>query len=236
MKARDVMTPDVITVKPDEQVMHAVRLMLQKRISKLPVLDGSGTLVGIVTEGDLLRRSELGTQRRRPRWIEFFVGPGKLAEEYVHSSGRKVEEVMTTTVHTIAEDTSLEEIVQLMERNRVKRMPVERSGKLVEIVTRANLMRALASVSHEIAPASSDDNAIRERVVAELKSQSWAPVAMVDVIVRKGVVTLSGVLTDPRQREALKVAAENVPGVTKVVDHLVWVEPLSGAYVEAPGQ
>ena len=213
MKVRDVMTSDVVSVGPEASIDEAVQLMLQRRISGLPVIDHAGELVGVVTEGDFLRRAETGTQRQRSRWIEFFTGPGKLASEYVQTSGRKVHQVMTTDVQTATEDTALEEIVRLMERRRIKRVPILRGKKLVGIVSRANLLRALANVAREIPPPRPEDATIRERLLAELKKQNWAPVGTIDAIVRGGVVTLSGLLTDERQREALLVAAQNIPGV-----------------------
>ena len=228
MNASDVMTRDVISVTPDSSIMHAARLMVLKRISGLPVIDEAGNLVGIITEGDFLRRAEIGTQRHRARWIEFLVGPGKLADEYVHSSGRKVQEVMSPEVYTVSEDSSLEEVVALMERRRVKRLPVMRKTRVVGIITRASLIRALLNVSRDVKPLSAGDKSIRENLRAELKKQPWAPFALIDVFVRDGVVTLSGAVTDEREREALRVAAENIPGVKKVVDELVWVEPISG--------
>jgi len=123
MKAKDVMTPHVLSVAPDASISAAARLMLQNRISGLPVIDGSGNLVGMVTEGDFLRRAEIGTQRRRARWIEFLIGPGRLADEYSRSSGRSVSDVMTRDVHTASIDASLDDIVRIMERHRVKRVP-----------------------------------------------------------------------------------------------------------------
>jgi CBS domain-containing protein len=235
MNAKDVMTPSVLSVAPDASVAAAVRLMLQNKISGLPVIDGSGKLVGIVTEGDFLRRTEIGTQRQRARWIEFFIGPGRLADEYSHSAGRTISDVMTQDVHTVEADTPLEQIVRMMERHHIKRVPVVEGAKVVGIVTRANLLRALASVADEIAPPAAGDNAIREQIFAELKRQTWAPVARIDVTVRNGVVQLSGTLTDERQRQALRILAENTPGVTKVQDHLVWIEPETGMYIEGQG-
>jgi CBS domain-containing protein len=236
MNVSDIMTADVLSVPPDESVVTAAQLMLQKRISGLPVIDNGGKLIGIVTEGDFLRRSETGTRRQRPRWIEFFMGPGRLADEYVRLSGRKVSDVMTHEVQTVAPDAPLEQIVGLMERHRIKRVPVVDNGKVVGIVTRANLLHAVASFAQEIAPLSPEDSAIRERLLAALKDQPWAPVTAVHVTVRNGVVQLSGVITDERQRQALRVAAENIPGVKNVEDTIVWVEPVSGMFVEAPGQ
>jgi CBS-domain-containing membrane protein len=234
MKASDVMTPNVVAVSPDASVVTAAELMLQKRISGVPVINGDGNLVGIVTEGDFLRRAETDTGRRRPRWIEFFMGPGRLADEYVHLSGRKVSDVMTHEVQTVPPDATLEQVVSLMERHNIKRLPVVDNGKVVGIVTRANLLHAVLSVANEIAPLSEGDAAIREEVLAAIKDQPWAPITAIDVTVRNGVVRLSGVITDERQRQALRVAAENISGVKEVEDNVVWVEPVSGLVVEAP--
>ena len=232
MKASDVMTRNVVSIAPDSSILSAVRLMLQHRISGLPVIDGSGALVGILTEGDFLRRAETGTQHKRARWIEFLLGPGKLASEYVHTSGRTVDEVMTPDVRTVTEDTPLEKVVHLMERHRVKRLPVLRGTRVVGIVTRANLVRAVAGLALEARPASADDVAIRERLMADLGKQAWAPLGLVDVAVKDGIVTFTGALTDERQRLALRVAAENVSGVKKVQDHLIWIEPNTGIVME----
>ena len=234
MRAADVMTLEPISIAPDASIIEAIRVMLQRRFSGIPVVDKNGSLVGIVTEGDLLRRTETGTQRKRPRWIEFFIGPGRLATEYVHSTGRKVEEVMSSNVHTVTEDTPLDEIVELMERHQIKRLPVVRDTKLVGIVTRANLLRALASLSGEAKPATGDDASIRARIYTELEKQPWAPVNLVDIVVRGGVVHLWGVLLDERQREAIHVAVENTSGVKSIEDHLVWVEPMSGIAIPMP--
>jgi CBS-domain-containing membrane protein len=229
MKVHDVMTWGAITVEPDASVARAVRLMLQNKISGLPVLDGEGQLVGMVTEGDFLRRGELGTQRQRPRWLEFLLGPGRLAAEYVRSSGQKVGEVMTIEPWTVTLETPLDEVVRLMERHRIKRLPVVQDGKLVGIVSRANLLHALASVAHEVKAPAGDDATIREQILAECAKQAWA--THVNVVVRDGVVGLWGVITDERERQAFIVAAENVPGVKAVHDHLAWIEPTSGMVV-----
>src|SRR5215469_16028602 len=228
MRAVDVMTVDPVSISPDDSIVEAIRLMLQRKFSGLPVVDSTGALVGIVTEGDLLRRTETGTQRKRPRWIEFLMGPGRLATEYVQTSGRKVSDVMTPEARTVVEDTPLEKVVHLMERHQINRVLVVRDGKLVGIVTRANLLHALASVIAEAKPGPTSDASIRERVYAELKAQRWAPVGLVNVVVRNGVVRLSGTLLDERQRGAIRAAAENIPGVKAVEDHLVWVDPVSG--------
>jgi CBS domain-containing protein len=226
MKVKDVMTTKVICIGADEPVLKAARLMLQNRISGLPVLDKEGELLGIVTEGDFLRRGELGTQRQRPKWLEFVLGPGKLAAEYVHTSGRKVEEIMTPDPRTIREDDSLETVVETMERHHVKRLPVTRGGRMVGIVSRANLMHALASVTRDRTAPNGGDVALRNNVLTAIAKLNWAP--HVNVIVKDGVAELHGIITDDRERQGLIVAVENVAGVKQVHDHLVWVEPMSG--------
>jgi len=233
MRAADVMTPDPVCISPDASITDAVRLMLERKFSGLPVVDARGSLVGIVTEGDLLRRIETGTQRKRPRLIEFLMGPGRLASEYVQTSGRKVDDVMTAEVRTVTEDAPLEEIVHLMERHQINRLLVVREGKLVGIVTRANLLHALATVAPETKPGPTSDTSIRERLYAELKAQPWAPLGLINVVVRNGVVHLSGTLLDERHRAAIRVAAERIPGVKAVEDHLVWIDPVSGMVMPA---
>ena len=232
MKAKDVMTRKVISVAPEASVLEAARLMLQHHVSGLPVLDKSGGLVGILSEGDFLRRRETKTERRRARWLEFLLGPGRIAADYVHSHGSKVAEVMTPDVKTIGEETALEDIVQTMEKNHIKRMPVMRGGKLVGIVTRSDLMHAMVSLARVAPAAPKSDAAIREQLLVEIQKQEWAPIATASVVVRDGVVELWGMIVDERQRDALKVAAENIPGVKAVKDHLVWIEPTSGITIE----
>jgi CBS-domain-containing membrane protein len=232
MKVRDVMTLPVVSIDSEAPISLAIRLMLQKKISGLPVVDAAGNLVGVVTEGDFLRRAETGTQFTPPRWLEFLMGPGPMARDYVKAHGRTVSEVMTRDAKTVDEDTQLNDVVALMERNHIKRVPVLRGKKLVGIVTRANLLRALVSALHAAPPTCNGDVAIREKILRELNGETWTPVATVDAIVRNGVVTLSGYVLDERQRVALKVLVENVPGVKTVRDELVWIDPMSGVTIE----
>jgi len=227
MQVRDVMTRNVISIAADETVLKAARMMLQNEISGLPVVDTAGNLVGVVTEGDFLRRSEIGTQRRRPKWLEFMVGPGRLAGDYVRASGRKIEEVMTCDPLTVTEDDPLETVVDLMERRHIKRLPVLRDGKMVGIISRANLMHAVVSLARNTPAPAGSDAAIRDRILAALSKERWAP--RVDAVVKDGVAELWGTILDERERQACIVVAENVAGVKQVHDHLVWVEPMSGA-------
>jgi CBS domain-containing protein len=235
MKAGDIMTANPVCIGPEASVMQAVQLMLQRRISGLPVTNETGDIVGIVTEGDLLRRVEIGTARRRPRWIQFLVGAGRLADEYTHACGRKVSEVMNAPVRTVDVDALLDQVVHVMERNRINRLPVTRQGKLAGIVSRSNLLRALATLTRETKPSPVGDSAIRQQLQDELKKELWAPVAVVDVVVRNGIVHLWGSIFDERQRQGIRVAAENTPGVKAVVDHLLWIDPTSGMLILPSG-
>jgi len=228
------MTRQIVSVAPEASILDMAQLMLKYRISGLPVIDGNGNLVGIVTEGDCLRRTETGTERQRPRWLEFLTGRGRLADEYVHTHGGKVWEVMTHDPMTVTEDTPLYEVVHLMETRRVKRIPVLRGRKTVGIVSRADLLHALASTAQEIAPSATDDTAIRNHVLAELARQPWAPSNLINVTVRDGIVDLWGVVLAAHEREAAIVAAENAAGVKAVRSHLAWVEPMSGMVFDDP--
>ncbi len=232
MKAEDIMTRRVISVGPDATIFEAVRLMLQHRISGLPVVDASGNLIGMVTEGDFLRRAEIGTERHRPRWLEFVLGPGRGAAEYTHSHSRRVDEIMSTEPYSVSEDAPVEEIVSLMERRRIKRVPVTRDARVVGIVSRANLVRAMLPLARVAQQPAQSDTDIRKQIQAELERQKWAPVALVTATVKDGVVDLCGTILDERDRVALRVLAESIPGVKAVHEHLAFVEPMSGVVID----
>lgn len=233
MRAHQIMTRQILSVTPDTPVLEAANTMLQQHISGLPVIDKSGKLVGIVSEGDFIRRAEIGTGRKRGRWLKFLIGPGKSASEFVHEQGRKVSEIMTPEPYTVTEDTPLEDIVQLMEKKNVKRLPVMRGDAIVGIVTRSNLLQAVAGLARDVPDPTADDDHIRNRIIASIEKSDWHPYGL-NVVVRDGIVHLSGVITDDRSRQASIVAAENVPGVRTVHDHLCWVDPMSGMYVSSP--
>jgi CBS domain-containing protein len=229
------MTQKVISVDPDDTILRAIRLMLQNKIGGLPVVDTSGQLVGIVTEADFLRRGETETRNHPPRWIEFLMGVGPLAAEYAQSNGRKVREVMTSDVRTVTEDASLEDVVNLMEKYHVKRVPVLREKKIVGIVSRANIVRAVAAIGRQAGRGgvAGDDAQIRRQLLELLEKQRWAPIGTMNVEVSNGVVIFTGTIYDDRQRDALRVAAENIPGIKQVIDEMVWIDPGSG-YVGDP--
>jgi len=212
---------------------HPIRRRVRRRYpDELPVADGKTRLVGILTEGDLLRRSELGTAGQRSRWLDLLMS-GRLASEYVRTHTRRVSEIMTRDVVSVAEDTPLTEVVRLMERHRIKRVPVLRDGALIGIVSRADLLRAIQRLLVAEPKTAASDETIRRHVLDELAQAPWAPHGLT-VDVANGVVTLDGVILDEQKRRALRVAAENVPGVKAVVDHIVWVEPVTGWVIEGP--
>jgi CBS domain-containing protein len=232
MKASEVMTRDVLTVGPQTAVAEAIRLMLDNNVSGLPVLADNGKVVGILTEGDLLRRSETGTERHRPRWLEILMGPGRMAGEYIRTHGRRVEEIMTTDLISVAPDTPLDEVVSLMERRRIKRVPVLDDDALLGIVSRADLLRSLLQALEAPHNEALGDDEILEQILAELAKAAWVPRDGLSITVQNGVVDLNGVILEEKEREALRVVAENAPGVRAVEDHLVWIEPVSGTVIE----
>jgi CBS domain-containing protein len=230
MLAQDIMTRTVITVRPGTRLVDAVSLLVEKRISGLPVVDDNNHLVGVLTEGDLLRRCEIETQKQHSGWLTLLLGPGHLAGEYVHSKGRTVRDVMTEDPVSVAENTPLADLVTLMEKRHFKRVPVLRGAELVGLVSRSDLVRLLLQKLSAPQDASdTSDAAIRDAVAAELNQTQWANTHNISVSVRDGVVDLTGVLFNEAVRPALRVAAENTPGVKTVNDHLVWVEPVTGA-------
>jgi CBS domain-containing protein len=233
MRAHQIMTRQVVTVGPEASIVEAANIMLGHHVSGLPVVSEDGKLVGVISEGDFLRRAEIGTERKRGRWLRMLLGPGKSAADFVHEHGRKVGEIMTVHPHVIDEDASLDKIVRVMEKHHVKRLPVMRGDQLVGIVTRKNLLRAVADLAREVPDPTAADDKIRERIIAAIEANDWRPFGL-SVLVRDGVVHLNGVITEERSRQAAVVAAENVCGVKEVHDHLCWVDTMSGYYLNSP--
>lgn len=233
MRAHQIMTRDVITVGPEASIVDAANLMLAKHVSGLPVVDTDGELIGVISEGDFIRRAELGTERKRGRWLRILLGPGQSASDFVHEHGRKVGEIMTQHPHTVKADATVGEIVKTMEKYHVKRLPVMQDGRMVGIVTRKNLLQAVANLARDVPGPSAADDKIRAQVVAAIERNDWRPFGL-SVLVREGVVHLSGVITEERSRKAAIVAAENTCGVKEVHDHLCWVDTMSGFYLNSP--
>jgi CBS domain-containing protein len=221
MRAADVMTTGVVTIGEDASVQEAAKRMSERGISGLPVVDPEERVVGMVSEGDLLHRAETGTERRRTWWLDLLASTNELAGDYIKSHGGRVKDVMTRDVVSVTETTPVADIAILLETNRIKRVPVLRGGRLVGIVSRANLMRALAmTIAEAPGDAEADDRTIRERLLAELRTQRWAEVAPANITVNDGTVYLWSSYLSEAERRALIVAAESIPGVRGVEDHM----------------
>lgn len=219
MKARDVMTSPVITVKPSSSVQDVARLFLERQISAVPVVDDQDKLIGIVSEADLVHRAEIGTQRQRPWWLALMAGDQGLAADYIKSHAKRVADVMTRNVITATPDTPLNEIATMLEKNGVKRLPIVHDGQLVGIVSRANLVQAIATIGSKLEIPMSD-SIIRERLLTHLNSQGWAHTVLLTATVNDGVVDLWGFTGSDTERKAIGVAAEGIPGVRAVNDRM----------------
>lgn len=218
MKARDVMTCHAISVGPELSVQAVANTLVKNGISAVPVVGSDGKLLGIVSEGDLIRRVETDTERRRSWWLEMISSGRNLAAEFAKTHGLKAKDVMTTTVVTASPDTPLHEIADLMERHGVKRIPIVEKDEVTGVVSRANLVQALASAKKDMS-AEDTDEALREAVVAQISRQPWGQ-SIVNVIVRDGAVDLWGIVDSAEEKAAVRIAAERIPGVRSVNDNL----------------
>jgi CBS domain-containing protein len=228
MKAADVMISAVVSVRPNARVKEVASTLLANRISAVPVIDEQGELLGIVSEGDLMRRAEAGTERRRSWWLEQLTGKQVLAAEYVTSHSHKVTDVMTRSVITATPETPLGEIATLLEKNRIKRVPIVQNGKVVGIVSRANLLQALASMSAKDATTTrADDSEIRDKVLSRLNAELWRP-SLLNVTVHGGNVDLWGFVTSNDEKKAARIAVEGIVGVKSINDHLTIPPPETG--------
>jgi CBS domain-containing protein len=219
MKARELMTRHVLSVTPNTPVRQIASYLLDHAISAVPVIDAKGTLLGIVSEGDLQRRPETGTVGRKPWWLQLLAAPEDEARAFKKTHGLVAADVMTKGVVAVTEDTDLAEIADLLENRRIKRVPVVSGGKVVGIVSRSNLLRAFARTPLPAASRRSDRD-IREDIDSRMKAQSWTPKAMVNVAVDHGVVEISGLVESSDQRDAARILVEGVPGVVSVKDSL----------------
>ena len=221
MRAIDVMTSEVVTVSDNASVAAVAKLLAERSISAVPVVDAANRVIGMVSEGDLLHRTETGTERRRSLWLDMLASTNQLAGDYIKSHSGLVKDVMTRDVISVSDTTPVADIAIALETNLIKRVPVLRDGKLVGIVSRANLVRALATSGDQ--PSSDteiDDLSIRDKLLAELKAQRWAEVSPANVTVKDGVVHLWSSYLSEQEKRALIVAAENTPGVRRVEDHM----------------
>jgi CBS domain-containing protein len=232
MQVRDVMTPNLISVGEDATLLEALRTLVDRKVSALAVLDDKGAAVGVLSEGDLMRRAELGTQKRRPAWLEFILGGGRTAEDYLHSHGRRVGEIMTRGAFTVETYAEIAEAVDQMIAHKVKRLIVVSDGRAVGVLSRSAVLKALLVALPEPGAPRSDAE-IQADISAQFDREPWAPRGGVRTVVEGGIVTLEGAISDDRLRPALKVLVENIAGVKGVRDQLAWIEPNSGFLVPA---
>ncbi|MEJ2175207.1 MAG: CBS domain-containing protein [bacterium] len=221
MKVRDVMTPNVVSVPADLTVPEIAKLMLDRRISAVPVVDASQKVVGVISEGDLIRRPELDTDKPRSRWLRFFMSDEDRARDYVKTHGLRAKDVMSQPVVSVSPDATLTEVVNLMTARRIKRVMVLEHGKLVGVITRSDLLRMLHA--REALPTEGvpqDDTSIREQILKTIDGQGWAASAIINVQVTNGTAYLWGVVDSDEQRKAILVAVQGVPGVNATEDHL----------------
>lgn len=221
MRAKDVMTKPCITVSPDATVSEIASLLIKHHISGVPVIDGNGKIVGIVSEGDLIRRVETGTAKKpRSWWLSMVSDPDQMAADFVKAHARKARDVMTRSVITVDDDAPLAEIAGLLEKNHIKRVPVVCNGELVGIVSRANLVQCLAATrGHGLELPSPSDDEIRRRLTEALEREPWAYIGRTNITVSKGVVELWGFVGSKKEIQATRAAAEEIPGVAQVLDH-----------------
>jgi CBS domain-containing protein len=228
MRAMDVMTSEVVTVDENASVTAVAKLLAERGISAVPVVDKDNRVIGMISEGDLLHRAETGTEQRRSWWLEMIASTNQLAADYIKSHSGSVKDVMTRDVISVSDTTPVADVAILLETNRIKRVPVLRDGKLVGIVSRANIVRALAmTVDEPSSSAEANDRTIRDKLLAELKAQRWAEVSPANITVKDGVVHLWSSYYSEQEKRALVVAAQNIPGVQRVEDHM----RATGAYL-----
>ncbi len=226
MLAKDIMTTDIVTIAPSLRVEEIARLLLSRNISGVPVIDDRDRLIGLVSEGDLLRRTEGGTERQRSWWLSLLASPEESARDYIKTHGRTAEQVMTREVVTVTADTPVGEIAQILERRRIKRVPVVEDGRIVGIVSRANLLHSLATYKDRISVTPSpDDRSIRAEVQALVAKADWISHGSLNVLVADGAVELWGWVDSEDERKALMIAVGEMDGVKQVVDHLGSVPP-----------
>jgi CBS domain-containing protein len=231
MKARDIMVSPVITVKPHDSVKDVALLFLKRGISGAPVVDARGAIVGIISEGDLIYRSEIGTVRPHPYWFIQLAGKEILAADYVKACSRTVSDVMTRNVITAFPDATLNEIASTLEKNSIKRVPIIENGQVVGIVSRSNLVQAIASAKTDSEPTASDVT-IRASLFSHLDRQPWSDTANLNAIIRDGIVELWGSVGSDAEKRATRIATESISGVRGVIDHLLVKPPKTAEVAE----
>ena len=226
MKAQDIMTREVATVRPETSMREIAALMMEKNISGVPVVSDDGAIVGIVSEGDLLHRTEVGTERKHKWWFQIFADSDAAAREYAKAHGLSARDVMSRYVISVRDDADLRDVADILDSHRIKRVPVLHDGRLVGIISRRDLVRALSQVQASSAPIKLDNAALHKTLRDQFRGQSWLNDAYINVAVNDGVVELWGLVVSADQHRALRTLVEETPGVKRVEDRLTMAGPL----------
>lgn len=235
MKASEIMTTNVITISEDSSVKALVTSLLDNHISGLPVVDSEGKLVGIVTEGDLLRRSELHSEIKHRHWLRFFISTSSLVKEYVHANAQYVNEIMTTTLISAGPEDPVEDIILLMDLHDIKRVLITDAGILKGIISRSDVMKTLRILLHKRVSHFENDDILRKNILQEIKNQPWAP-ENIDIIIKAGEVHAVGRILNEDIRSAIHVLLEGFVEKERIKDHIVYIEPITGLYVSSPDE
>ncbi len=227
MKVSDYMRIETITASADMKASDVASQMVRSHVSGMPVVDKSNKVVGIITEGDLLRRAEIETEHHRPRWLQFLLGSSRLAEDYVKSHARTVKDIMSKDVAVIDSNAPLDDAVEMMERRGVKRLPVVNGGTLVGIISRADILAAFVYKARSEKKESASDGEIRQAIISEFEKNKWLHGDRLSIVVRNGEVDISGTVMSESERKAFVTLAESAAGVKKVHDHLIYVDPIA---------
>ena len=228
MKAQDIMTRDVTTVRPDTSVRDIAAVMMEKHISGVPVLTDNGKIIGMVSQSDLLHRAEVGTERKHKWWFRTFADSNALAREYAKAHGLKAQDIMSRYVVSIRDDAELRDVADILDSHRIKRVPVVQEGRLVGIITRGDLVRALSQVQISKAAKKIDNAALHKTLHDRIRAQSWLNDSYINVIVNDGVVELWGLVVSTDQHSALRALVEETDGVSRIEDKLSIGGPLRG--------
>lgn len=230
MKASEIMTPAVVTVAPATPVQEVARIMTEKHVSGVPVVSADGALIGIVSQSDLLHRAELGTERKRKAWLRFFVDRDRQAAEFVKAHGQTAATVMSRTVVSVRDDAEVRDVASVLDANNIKRVPVIRDGKLVGIISRGDLVRALSQRSSAQSGSQIDDAALQKQLAISMRRQDWLNSSYLNTSVKEGVVHLYGFAESQKQRDALVVLVKEQIGVKDVIDNIRVGLPAVGAF------
>ncbi len=229
MQARDIMTKAVISVRPDTTVRDVAILMTEKHVSGLPVIDADNKLVGIISQGDLLHRRELGTEAKHKWWLSIFANPDTMAREYTKSHGLRARDVMTRHVTSVDESAELADVAAVLDYANIKRVTVLDNGRLVGIIARSDLVKALSKVPPAERKIGVANNSLHQTLTQKLRRQPWLESSFLNLAVADGVVQLWGYVGTADQRRALHAMIEETEGVTAIDDHLSIGHPTMGA-------